>query len=91
MIGKIQRDVAVSSISTPVNGTAPKTPTANSKPVEAVALSHDLKILDHAQQTPRHADVDMDKVAKMRALLANGELNINTEQLANSLYQHYKG
>ncbi|KAB7664377.1 flagellar biosynthesis anti-sigma factor FlgM [Plesiomonas shigelloides subsp. oncorhynchi] len=91
MIGKVQRDVAVSSVLTPASGTAQKTPAANSKPVESVALSRDLKMLEQAQQTPRPAEVDLEKVAKMRALLAQGGLSINTDRLADSLYQHYKG
>ena len=33
MIGKVQRDVAVSSVLTPASGTAQQTPAANSKPV----------------------------------------------------------
>lgn len=91
MIGKVQRDVAVSTVLTPASGTAQKTPAANSKPVESVALSRDLKMLEQAQQTPRPAEVDLEKVAKMRALLTQGGLSINTDRLADSLYQHYKG
>ncbi|MGL5606015.1 MAG: flagellar biosynthesis anti-sigma factor FlgM [Plesiomonas sp.] len=91
MIGKVQRDVAVSTVLTPASSAAQKNLATRSKPVESVALSRDLKMLDQAQQTPRTVEVDLDKVAKMRALLTNGGLSINTDHLADSLYQHYKG
>ncbi|MGL5990700.1 MAG: flagellar biosynthesis anti-sigma factor FlgM [Plesiomonas sp.] len=91
MIGKVQRDVAVSTVLTSTNDAIQKNQTPRSKPIESVALSRDLKMLEQAQQTPRTAEVDLDKVAKMRALLTNGGLSINTDHLADSLYQHYKG
>ncbi|MGR5148925.1 flagellar biosynthesis anti-sigma factor FlgM [Photobacterium alginatilyticum] len=88
MIGKISHSQPVAL---PAEA-ASKTAGAKTAPVAQVELSHEMKSLQSAKQSMETtSDVDMDKVAQMKAMLNAGKVSVNLDSLAGSMVDFYQG
>ncbi len=88
MIGKISHSQPVALPTEAASKTAgPKTAS-----VAQVELSQDMKSLQSAKQAMETtSDVDMDKVAEMKAMLKSGKVSVNLNSLADSMLDFYQG
>ncbi|WP_434357936.1 flagellar biosynthesis anti-sigma factor FlgM [Parasalinivibrio latis] len=54
------------------------------------SVSADMRTINSAKAAVKQApDVDMDKVAAMKAMLQNGEVSVNLDSLADSMLDYY--
>ena len=88
MIGKISHSQPVALPTEAAN----KPAGAKAAPVAQVELSHDMQSLQSAKQAmAKTSDVDMDKVAEMKAVLKSGNVSVNLDSLAGSMVDFYQG
>ncbi|MGF1769156.1 flagellar biosynthesis anti-sigma factor FlgM [Enterovibrio makurazakiensis] len=87
MIGNIGFTQSTSYVRETNTVGAEKTPAKQASNVE---LSADMRTLNAAKESIKHAsDVDMDKVAAMKAMLKSGNLDVNLDNLADSIVEYY--
>ncbi|MEH6531084.1 MAG: flagellar biosynthesis anti-sigma factor FlgM [Photobacterium frigidiphilum] len=87
MIGKISHSQPMVLPPEVTNKTA-KPSTSN---VAQVELSSELKSLQSAKESmDKTSDVDMNKVAEMKAMLNAGKVSINLDDLAGSMLDFYQ-
>ena len=71
-----------------VTNKAAKPGTSN---IAQVELSSELKSLQSAKESmDKTSDVDMNKVAEMKAMLSAGKVSINLDELAGSMLDFYQ-
>lgn len=88
MIGKISHSQPVAMPTEASNSSVAST----KAPQAQVELSHEMKSLQSAKQSMESApDVDMDKVAEMKAMLKTGNVSVNLDNLADSMIDFYQG
>jgi len=87
MIGKISHSQPM-VLPPEVTNKAAKPDTEN---VAQVELSSELKSLQSAKESmDKTSDVDMNKVAEMKAMLNAGKVSINLDELAGSMLDFYQ-
>lgn len=88
MIGKIGLNQSV-NYRREINNT--DTVKTQRKPESNIALSEEMRTLHAAKASMENTqDVDMDKVAAMKAMLERGEMTVNLDNLANSIINYYE-
>ncbi|WP_299019585.1 flagellar biosynthesis anti-sigma factor FlgM [uncultured Photobacterium sp.] len=88
MIGKISHSQPVAM---PTEATSKTAASKQATPAQ-VELSHEMKSLQSAKQSMESApDVDMDKVAEMKAMLKSGNVSVSLDSLADSMIDFYQG
>lgn len=64
---------------------------APEKPASNVELSEDMRTLNAVKASMANTqDLDMDKVAAMKAMLKSGNMSVNLDNLANSIINYYE-
>lgn len=85
---KITPNLSVAGSMTQQNATAPA---ANRIRHNAASAAEPLSPISHAQQTLRDMpEVDMPRVAELKAAIGRGELDISADSLASTMMDYYR-